>query len=169
MFFLPQVSCMAPAFTSPSWVGAHHHLLGSTPVGLAMSFSLRKGKVWNRHRRFLVFRHQHCFQQEFLQSFTQVFPDLIPASSESQTLVPCTEPLPHTQRTHRGSSVCPEHLPEAYTALSALLSGLGISVGPCLISGALGSLAAPPLMAEPTTVDMTDHSFFQCLERSRLL
>lgn len=121
MFFLPQVPCMAPAFTPASWVGAHHHLLGSTPAGLAMSFSLRKGKVWDRHRWFLVFPHQHCFQQEFLPSFTQVLPDLIPASSDSQTAVPCMEPLPHTQLTHRGSSVCPEHLPEAYTALCSCL------------------------------------------------
>lgn len=122
VFFLPRVPCMAPAFTPASWVGARHHLLGSIPAALAMSFSLRKGKVWDCHWWFLVFPHQHCFQQEFLPSFTQVLPDLIPASSESQTLVPSTEPLPHTQLTH--GLICVPRAPPRGLHSSLLLSSV---------------------------------------------
>lgn len=150
MFFFPRVSCMAPAFTSPSWVDAHHHLLGSTPAGLVMSFSLRKGKAWDHHK-LMVFPHQHCFQQKFLPSFTQVLPGLIPASSESQTLVPCTEPLPHTQLTH--GLVCVPRAPPR-----GIHSSLFSSLQSSHLRGARPDFGCPRLACCCSSYGRTHHS-----------
>lgn len=131
---------MAPALTAPSWGGG-----ASSSARLYCCwfwpsyFHLGKARTWGCHTALRV--PSACFQPEVLQISTQFLPDLIPASSESRTLVPCTSHPPWLY------AFC---VPWVYTGLLLLPLQFWHLGGPSLISGAHCSLRAPPFVAEPT-------------------
>lgn len=113
----------------------------------SQDFHLGQGRVWGHRCLFSVFPSQHCFQQEFLEISTLFLPDLIPVSSESKLLFPARGPAAHLGYTPVLLVVCPNHRPKECTGSPGPPgppSSLGISVGPCLSSGAHCCLAGPP-------------------------